>query len=134
MDNANPENRLEYFINTISFCVPVMRVSGRGTAKRCLAVVKKPHTDKPALTIRGQIPGWIMARLKKEYKDRLIVKDEKNEKEELTDIFETDRFDSIESQMTPGKNLKIYRENAGLSQAELGRKLSNVPRQNISLM
>ena len=87
-----------------------------------------------ALTIRGQIPGWMMSRLKKEYKDRLIVKDDENEKEELTNIFETDWFASIESQMTSGGNLKIYRENAGLSQVELGRILGTVPRQNISLM
>ena len=97
-----------------------------------LAVVKKPHTNKPALTIKGQIPVWMISRLKKEYKDRLVIKDDENE--ELTNIFETNWFASIESQMTPGENLKIYRENAGLSQTELGRKLGNVPRQNISLM
>ena len=101
-----------------------------------LAVVKMPRTNKAALTIRGQIPDWMITRLREEYKDRLILKNEKNGKkrEELVNIFETDWFESIDSKMTPGENLKLYRENAGLSQAELGKKLGDVPRQNISLM
>ena len=36
--------------------------------------------------------------------------------------------------MTPGTYLKIYRENFGLTQAELGKRLGNVPRQHISNM
>jgi DNA-binding XRE family transcriptional regulator len=36
--------------------------------------------------------------------------------------------------MSVGDNLRIYRENAGLSQDELGKKLGNIPRQNISAM
>ena len=97
-----------------------------------LAVVKKPHTKKAALEIRGEIPGWMLSRLKREYKDNLIIKED--EEEEFVEAFQTEWFRSVEAQMTPGENLKIYRENAGLSQAELGEKLGNVPRQNISLM
>lgn len=101
-----------------------------------LAVVKKPRTNKPTLEIRGQIPDWILSRLKREYKDNLVIKDETSDSknEEYVNAFETDWFKSINNQMTPGENLKIYRVNAGLSQIELGRKLGNVPRQNISLM
>jgi DNA-binding XRE family transcriptional regulator len=99
-----------------------------------LAVVKMLRTKKPALTIKGQIPNWMISRLKKEYKTRLIIKEDINEEEELVDVFETEWFSSIKSQMAPGENIKIYRENAGLTQTELGAKLGNVPRQNISLM
>jgi DNA-binding XRE family transcriptional regulator len=99
-----------------------------------LAVVKMLRTKKPALTIKGQIPNWMISRLKKEYKTRLIIKEDINEEEELVDVFETEWFSSIKSQMAPGENIKIYRENAGLTQTELGEKLGNVPRQNISLM
>jgi len=101
-----------------------------------LAVVKMPRTNKPALTIKGHIPNWMISRLKKEYKNRLIIKDEKDKKEEdeLIDIFETEWFSSIKSQTAPGENIKIYRENAGLTQIALGEKLGNVPRQNVSLM
>lgn len=99
-----------------------------------LAVVKMPHTDKPVFTIHGEIPAWMLSRLKKEYKDRLIVKEDGSAAEAPTDIFETDWYASVASRMSPGENLKIYRENAGLSQTELGKELGNVPRQNISLM
>lgn len=99
-----------------------------------LAIVKMLRTEKPALTIKGQIPNWMISRLKKEYKTRLIIKEDINEEEELVDVFETEWFSSIKSQMAPGENIKIYRENAGLTQTELGEKLGNVPRQNISLM
>ena len=58
----------------------------------------------------------------------------KKEEDELIDIFETEWFSSIKSQMAPGDNIKIYRENAGITQTALGKKLGNVPRQNISLM
>ena len=101
-----------------------------------LAVVKTPRTNKPALTIKGQIPKWMISRLKKEYKARLIIQDDEDkiEKDDFVNVFETEWFSSIDSQMAPGENLKIYRENAGLTQTELGKKLGNVPRQNISLM
>jgi DNA-binding XRE family transcriptional regulator len=101
-----------------------------------LAVVRTPLTNKPTLEIRGQIPNWMMSRLKKEYKNSLVIKDEEStaKNEDLINIFNTPWFSSIDSQMNPGDNLKVYRENAGLSQAELGKKLGNIPRQNISSM
>ena len=36
--------------------------------------------------------------------------------------------------MTPGKALRIYRENAGLTQTALGERMGGVPRQHISNM
>jgi DNA-binding XRE family transcriptional regulator len=101
-----------------------------------LAVVKTPRTKKTMLEIRGQIPNWMLLRLRKEYKGNLIVEDEKSESKEsdLINIFETPWFASIESKMSPGENLRIYRENAGLSQTDMGIKLGNIPRQNISAM
>ena len=50
------------------------------------------------------------------------------------DIFETDWYQDIRSKITPGDNLKIYRENHGLTQAKLGDILGGVPRQHISNM
>ena len=49
-------------------------------------------------------------------------------------VFETDWYRDIKSKMTPGDNLRIYRENRGLTQAKLGEMLGNVPRQHISNM
>ena len=53
---------------------------------------------------------------------------------ETANIFETDWYRDIKSKMTPGDNLRIYRENRGLTQAELGEMLGDVPRQHISNM
>ena len=57
----------------------------------------------------------------------------KNEGESVN-VFETDWYWEIKSRMTPGDNLRIYRENRGLTQAKLGEMLGNVPRQHISNM
>lgn len=58
-----------------------------------------------------------------------------NEKDNnLVNVFESEWFSEINSKITPGENMKIYRENFGFSQAALGEKLGNVPRQNISMM
>lgn len=102
-----------------------------------LAVVRKPRTSKPVFTVRGNIPNWMLSRLKKEYKTGLVIQDDFNEDsgdKNHIDIFESEWFSEIDSKINPGENMKMYRENLSLSQAELGDKLGNVPRQNISLM
>ena len=43
--------------------------------------------------------------------------------EETVNVFETDWYRDIKSKMTPGDNLKIYRENRGLTQVQLGEIL-----------
>jgi DNA-binding XRE family transcriptional regulator len=54
--------------------------------------------------------------------------------QEMLNVFDTPWFSSIDSRLHPGENLRIYRENTGLTQAELGKKLGNISRQNISSM
>ena len=49
-------------------------------------------------------------------------------------IFETDWYQDIKSKIIPGDNLRIYRQNHNMTQAELGQKLGNIPRQHISNM
>lgn len=49
-------------------------------------------------------------------------------------IFETDWYRNIKSKIIPGDNLRIYRQNHNMTQAELGQKLGNIPRQHISNM
>lgn len=100
-----------------------------------LAVVKVPRTKRNELEIRGDIPDWLITRLKKEYGPNLIIKENSTSDEsDFIEIFKTDWFSAIDSQIGVGDNLRIYRENAGLSQEELGKKLGNIPRQNISAM
>ena len=50
------------------------------------------------------------------------------------DIFATDWYREIQAKTTPGDNLKIYRENRGLTQAQLGEILGGILRQHVSNM
>ena len=94
-----------------------------------LAVVKTPLID---IHIKGMIPSRLVTVLKKEYgkKVRLTKEDD----DELLDIFQTDWYKRIKKTLTPGTNLKIYRQNLGLTQAQLGEKLGNLPKQFVSNM
>lgn len=93
------------------------------------AVVKTPHIE---ISIRGKIPDRLMSALEEEYGDQVTISEEKDE--EYVNVFETDWYRNIKPGMTPGDNLRIYRENHGLTQAELGKLLDDVPRQHISNM
>ena len=93
------------------------------------AVVKTPRIE---INIKGEIPGKLMTVLEEEFGEQVELLEENDE--EKVDVFETDWYRSIESGTTPGDNLRIYRENHGLTQARLGEMLGGVPRQHISNM
>ena len=94
------------------------------------AVVKTPHIE---ISVKGaEIPPKLMKLLKEEYgKELNLVMDGEDE---LVNVFETQWYKSIKGKMTPGKYLRIYRENKGLTQAQLGKALGGIPRQHISNM
>ncbi len=96
-----------------------------------LAVVKKHHTDKMLFEVKGDIPSDVMGYLKEKFGQDVEVLEEE---EELVSIFETQWYKKITSATSPGETMKIYRENIGLSQAELGKKLGKFTRQKISDM
>ncbi|MBS3780193.1 MAG: helix-turn-helix transcriptional regulator [Desulfovermiculus sp.] len=54
--------------------------------------------------------------------------------EELIEVTRSDWYRAIRQQITPGDNMRIYREIYNLSQEELGKKLGSFSRQNISNM
>ena len=94
-----------------------------------LAVVKKHHTKKTLFEIKGDIPSDVMGYLKEKFgRNIAVVEDE----EELVNIFDTKWYKEISSSTTPGEAMRIYRENFGLSQTELGKKLGKFTRQKIS--
>ena len=93
------------------------------------AVVKTPRIE---VNIKGEIPPRLITLLEEEFGDKLRLAEEDDE--ERVDIFETDWFQEIKAETTPGDNLKIYRENHRLTQAELGEMLGGIPRQHISNM
>lgn len=94
-----------------------------------LAVVKTPHIE---INIKGEIPQKLLTVLEEEYGKDVEITEEDDE--ELLNIFETDWYKNIKAQMIPGDNVRIYRENFGFTQTELGKRLGNIPRQHISNM
>ena len=94
-----------------------------------LAVVKTPHTE---IQIRGRIPKKLITLLRQEYGSKVHVVSEAQD--EKVDVFQTDWYRSIKAKMTPGKNLRVYRQNRGMTQQELGALLGGVPRQHVSNM
>ncbi len=94
-----------------------------------LAVVKTPHIK---IEIKGKISKRLLNVLKEEYgSDVQLVPDEEDEK---FDIFETDWYKENKEKLTPGKNMRIYRQNRGMTQKDLGDLLGGIPRQHISNM
>jgi len=94
-----------------------------------LAVVKTPHIR---IEIKGRIPRRILEALKEEYGSKVRIEPETDE--ELVDVFDTDWYRRIKEKMSPGKNLRIYRQNAGMTLQKVGDLLGGVPRQHISNM
>lgn len=97
-----------------------------------LAVVKKRRTKKRLFEIKGNIPKKVIDYFTHEYGNAFEIINEEND--ELIDIFQTDWFKDIDKATTPGDSIRIYRENIGLTQEELGKQLGNFSRQNISDM
>jgi len=54
--------------------------------------------------------------------------------DETVDIFDTDSYRTTRTKLTPGKDLRIYRQNRGLTQQQVEALLGGVPRQHISNM
>ncbi|MEA3415135.1 MAG: helix-turn-helix transcriptional regulator [Thermodesulfobacteriota bacterium] len=96
-----------------------------------LAVVKKPHTKTTLFEIKGNIPPGIMEYLHREFGQNVEIVDEN---EELVNIFDTHWYKGIKKTISPGDTLRIYRQNLGLTQTELGQKLGKFTRQKISDM
>ena len=89
-------------------------------------------TPRIKIDIEGEISNKHLSLLKKEYgKNVHLIK---NEDDKLIDVFKTDWYKQIKLQMTPGKNLKVYRMNRGLTQIQLGKLLGGIPKQHISNM
>jgi len=93
------------------------------------AVVKTPRID---VRITGEISEKLIKALEEECGDDLIIITDPDE--EFVDAQETSWYKNIKSELTPGQVLQIYRENAGLTQEALGKRLGDLPKQHISNM
>ncbi len=94
------------------------------------AVVKTPHIE---INVKGEkIPPKLMKVLKEEYgKELNLLTDDE---EDYINVFDSQWYKDIKGKMTPGKYLRIYRENKGLTQVQLGEALGSIPRQHVSNM
>jgi len=78
-------------------------------------------TNKTKIEMKGDIPNDIIKALNKSFKKS--VKIYNDDGEELILATESEWFKQLNSETTPGHVIHIYRENLGLSQAELGKKI-----------
>ena len=92
------------------------------------ALVKTPRTN---IRIQGDIPPSVLDVLRSEYGGKLRIYEEEDEYVEVTG---TDWYKTIKDKSTLGDAMQIYRKNQQLTQAQLGEKLGNIPRQIISNM
>ena len=95
-----------------------------------LAVVKTPHIR---IHIQGRIPTRLMTVLKKEYGKGVRLVEDAEGDNELVDVFQTDWYRRTKDRLTPGKNLRIYRQNAKMTQEQLGKRIA-LPKQYVSNM
>ena len=93
------------------------------------AVVKTPHTE---IIIKGNISEKVLSTLMEEYGRAFHIIENKDDG--LVNVFEIEWYKSVKAKTLPGDFLRIYRENKGLTQAELGKILGGIPRQHISNM
>jgi DNA-binding XRE family transcriptional regulator len=94
-----------------------------------LAVVKTPHIS---VQIQGIIPPKLIDVLRDEYGKRMHLVKEADD--QLVDVFKTDWYKRTKARLTPGKRLRIYRQNLKLTQAALGKQLGGIPKQFVSNM
>ncbi len=89
-------------------------------------VVKKPH-----IRLEGEISGSLVKFLRDQYGEIEVIEDEDNE---LVEVINSDWYRSIRETITPGENVRTYRQMHGMTQDQLAEKLGNLTRQNISNM
>jgi DNA-binding XRE family transcriptional regulator len=83
-----------------------------------LAVVKTPHID---MRIEGEVSPRLLSLLKTEYGRKLKITE--HDENAHVDFFETDFYRKMKSSMTPGIYVRVYRENHGMTQEQLGEKV-----------
>ena len=81
-----------------------------------MVAVRQPPRE---FSITGIIPEKLISGLRKEYGDENVRVD----RDDMVNAMEMDWFKELESEDTPGKNLRFYRKLVGMTQTELAKKL-----------
>ena len=71
--------------------------------------------------IREVIPEKLISGLRKEYGEANV----RVERDDMVNAMEMEWFKDLESEDTPGKNLRFYRKLIGMTQPELAKKLAD---------
>ena len=79
-------------------------------------------TPKAKIQMEGEIPSEIINVINNVYKSSVKILDDSGE--ELILANESKAFNSIKDNTTPGDIISIYRENLGLTQADLGMQIN----------
>ncbi len=92
----------------------------------------KEHPTEPATDIRisGPAAKKIVSDLQQLYKDSLLIE---NDEEDYVNVRDVPWIQKEIEAITPGKRLKIYRDNRGMSLGILA-ELSGIPKGNLSKM
>lgn len=77
----------------------------------------------------GDIPEKIITMLKEVYGKKVTVTDD-----EYVNIKDTGWYKNIKLKITPGETVSFYRKMHKMTQKELGEKLENFSKQNVSEM
>jgi DNA-binding XRE family transcriptional regulator len=77
-------------------------------------VVKKPH-----IRLEGEIGGSLVRFLRDQYREIEVIEDEDNE---LVEVTKNDWYQSIRETITPGENMRMYRQMYGMTQDQLAEK------------
>jgi DNA-binding XRE family transcriptional regulator len=93
-----------------------------------LVVAKTPPIR---VEVFGEGMADLVAVLKKAIPDVVITPEPDLEEDEFVNVFETDWFKEMQAKHHPGITIRIRRENADMTQADLSEK-SGVPVPNIS--
>jgi transcriptional regulator with XRE-family HTH domain len=89
-------------------------------------IVRTPH-----IRVEGEVTDDLVEYLRQRFGEIEVIEDDEDE---LIEIIESDWYRSIKPTITPGENMRVYRELHGLTQSELAAKLGAFSRQNISNM
>ena len=87
--------------------------------------VKTPHTS---IDMTGDIPEKIITILKEVYGKKVTVSDD----DAYVNIKDTEWYKKTKAEITTGETVAFYRKMHKMTQKELGEKLGNFSKQNVS--
>ena len=82
--------------------------------------------------MEGVFPGDLLTVLREEYGRKLIVRSAWGDR--MLDVLMAPFYQRQPKELSPGDYLRLFRTDRDINQAELGRCLGGIPRQNVSSM